>query len=46
MSGQVVARAGDVAPGTCKLVTVKGREIGVFNIGGEYFALVPRFRGS
>jgi len=39
---QVVARAGDVPPGECKLVTVAGREIGVFNIGGQYFALANR----
>ncbi len=42
MSEVVVARAGDVAPGECKIVTVQGREIGVFNIGGEYFALANR----
>ena len=39
---QVVASAGDVAPGQCKIVTVKGREIGVFNLDGEYFALANR----
>jgi nitrite reductase/ring-hydroxylating ferredoxin subunit len=39
---QVVARAGDVAPGGCKIVSVGGREIGVFNVGGEYFALANR----
>ena len=38
----MVARARDVAPGTCKIVTVRGREIGVFNLGGEYFALANR----
>ena len=42
MSGEIVARARDVAPGECRIVTVKGREIGVFNIGGEYFALANR----
>ena len=42
MKRQVVARAGDVAPGACKLVTIAGREIGVFNVGGEYFALANR----
>lgn len=42
MTRQVVARTGDVSPGTCKLVTVNGREIGVFNIEGEYFALANR----
>jgi 3-phenylpropionate/trans-cinnamate dioxygenase ferredoxin subunit len=39
---QVVARALDVAPGQCKIVTVNGREIGVFNLNGEYFALANR----
>jgi 3-phenylpropionate/trans-cinnamate dioxygenase ferredoxin subunit len=39
---QVVARAGDVAPGSCKIVNVGGREIGVFNVDGEYFALANR----
>ena len=39
---QVVARAGDVAPGTSKVVTVRGREIGIFNLDGEYFALANR----
>ncbi|MGZ5802693.1 MAG: Rieske (2Fe-2S) protein, partial [Xanthobacteraceae bacterium] len=39
MSRHVVATVGEVAPGTSKLVNVKGREIGVFNIKGEYFAL-------
>ena len=36
MGRHVVATVGEVAPGTSKLVTVKGREIGVFNIKGEY----------
>jgi nitrite reductase/ring-hydroxylating ferredoxin subunit len=39
---QVVARALDVAPGHCKIFNVAGREIGVFNVGGEYFALANR----
>ena len=42
MSRTVVARASEVAPGSCKIVTVRGREIGLFNIGGEYFALTNR----
>jgi hypothetical protein len=28
VSRQVVARAGEVAPGACKIVSVRGREIG------------------
>ena len=39
---QVVAKASDIAPGTSTVVTVKGRDIGIFNIGGEYFALANR----
>jgi 3-phenylpropionate/trans-cinnamate dioxygenase ferredoxin subunit len=39
---QVVARAIDVAPGECRIVQAAGREIGLFNIGGEYFALANR----
>src|SRR5262249_23008442 len=39
---QVVARAGDVAPGTSRVVNVAGREIGIFNVSGEYFALANR----
>ena len=42
MKRQVVARALDVAPGQCKIVNVNGREIGVFNLNGEYFALANR----
>ena len=42
MSRQVVARASDIAPGTCRIVTVRGREIGIFNLDGEYFALANR----
>jgi 3-phenylpropionate/trans-cinnamate dioxygenase ferredoxin subunit len=39
---QIVARALDVAPGQCKLVHVSGRDIGLFNVGGKYFALANR----
>ena len=42
MSRRVVAKASDVAPGTCRIVTARGREIGIFNVGGEYFALSNR----
>ena len=42
MSRHVVARVGEVAPGASKLVTVKGREIGLFNVKGEFFALANR----
>jgi nitrite reductase/ring-hydroxylating ferredoxin subunit len=42
MSRRVLARASEVAPGTCKIVTAMGREIGLFNVAGEYFALSNR----
>ena len=42
MSRHVVGRVADGAPGTCKLVTAKGRGIGVFNVGGKFYALANR----
>jgi 3-phenylpropionate/trans-cinnamate dioxygenase ferredoxin subunit len=42
MSRHVVAEVGEIAPGTCKIVTVRGREIGVFFVNDEYFALINR----
>ena len=42
MKRHVVARADEVAPGTSRIVTVNGREIGVFNVKGEFFALANR----
>jgi nitrite reductase/ring-hydroxylating ferredoxin subunit len=42
MSRHVVATVEEVAPGSSKLVSVKGREIGVFNVKGEFFALANR----
>lgn len=42
MARHVVAVAGDVAPGSRKLVNVKGRQIVIFNQGGEYFALLNK----
>jgi 3-phenylpropionate/trans-cinnamate dioxygenase ferredoxin subunit len=38
----VVAREGEIEEGGHKLVTVAGREIGVFFVDGEYFALRHR----
>jgi nitrite reductase/ring-hydroxylating ferredoxin subunit len=35
----VVAAVAEIPPGGRKIVTVRGREIGVFNLGGEFFAL-------
>lgn len=42
MSQHVVAAVDEIAPGTCKTVTVKGREIGVFHVNNEFFALINR----
>ena len=42
MARHIVADAGEIPPGGRKLVTIRGREIGVFNQGGEYFALLNR----
>jgi nitrite reductase/ring-hydroxylating ferredoxin subunit len=42
MSRHVVGRAAEVAPGTSKLVVAKGREIGIFNVGGKFYALANR----
>jgi nitrite reductase/ring-hydroxylating ferredoxin subunit len=38
----IVARADEIAAGERKLVTIGGRSIGVFNVGGEYYALRNR----
>ena len=42
MSRHVVAAQGEIAPGQSKLVTVKGREIALFNVEGAYFAFFNR----
>lgn len=42
MSRHVVARVDEIAPGACKIVTVKGREIGIFRLNDEFFALINR----
>jgi 3-phenylpropionate/trans-cinnamate dioxygenase ferredoxin subunit len=38
----VVARVHEIPPGARKIVTVERREIGVFNVDGEFFALRNR----
>ena len=40
MPQHVVAKVGEIEPGTSKIVTVNGRDIGIFNVKGEYFALL------
>ncbi len=42
MTRHVVAATDDLAPGEHKLIEVAGREIGLFNVGGEFFALANR----
>ena len=42
MDRYVVAKAGDIQAGTCKIVTVRGREIGIFRIGDEFYGLINR----
>src|SRR5947209_19939005 len=42
MTRHAVAPASEIPPGSRKLVTVKGRPIAIFNIGGEYFGLLNR----
>jgi nitrite reductase/ring-hydroxylating ferredoxin subunit len=42
MAGHVVANVDEIAPGASKIVTVRGREIGVFNVGGVFYALINR----
>jgi nitrite reductase/ring-hydroxylating ferredoxin subunit len=42
MSRHVVAATAEIPRGGKKLVTVKGREIGIFNVDGEFYALANR----
>jgi len=42
MTRHVVATTAEIKPGEKKLVTVKGREVGIFNVNGEFFALANR----
>jgi nitrite reductase/ring-hydroxylating ferredoxin subunit len=42
MARHIVATVDDIPPGKRKLVSVKGRDIGIFNVGGEYFAVGNR----
>jgi nitrite reductase/ring-hydroxylating ferredoxin subunit len=42
MATYVVATVDEIPPGGRKILSVGGRSIGVFNVGGEYFALLNR----
>jgi 3-phenylpropionate/trans-cinnamate dioxygenase ferredoxin subunit len=42
MGRHVVAAVGEIAEGERKLVTLEGREIGVFNVKGDFYALLNK----
>jgi nitrite reductase/ring-hydroxylating ferredoxin subunit len=42
MARHVVAATTEIPPGARKRVTVRGRNIGIFNLDGEYFGLFDR----
>ena len=42
MTRHVVAKTSDIPPGGNKVVTVGGREIVIFHVNGEFFALLNR----
>ena len=42
MTRYIVAEASEIPPGGRKIVEVAGRSIGIFNLGGEFFALRNR----
>ena len=42
MARYVVATVDDIAPGERKLVQVQGRDIGIFNVRGEFFVIANR----
>ncbi len=42
MARHVVATVDEIAPGQSRIVTVRGREIGVFNVKGDFYALMNR----
>ena len=42
MPQYVVARVDEIPAGTCKIITVRGREIGVFNVNDAFYGLINR----
>lgn len=42
MARELIGRSADIPPGTNKVVTIRGREIVVFNVEGEFFAFLNR----
>jgi len=39
VTGHVVGTTDEIGPGERKIVEIEGRSIGVFNVGGRYYAL-------
>ncbi|MEM7033841.1 MAG: Rieske (2Fe-2S) protein [Chloroflexota bacterium] len=35
----VVAKQGEVSPGERKIISINGREIGIFNVAGKFYAM-------
>lgn len=42
MAKYIVGTVDEITPGTRKIVDIGGRSVGVFNVNGEYFALLNR----
>ncbi len=42
MTRHVVARVDEIPTGASKIVTVKGREIGIFNVANAFYGLINR----
>jgi nitrite reductase/ring-hydroxylating ferredoxin subunit len=42
MTRHVVATTGEIPEGGRKLVSVRGRDVAVFHVNGEYFAILDR----
>jgi 3-phenylpropionate/trans-cinnamate dioxygenase ferredoxin subunit len=42
MARHIVAKRGEIPPNSSKLVTVRGRQIALFNVYDEFFALTDR----
>jgi nitrite reductase/ring-hydroxylating ferredoxin subunit len=39
MTGHAIAHAHEIPPGSCKIVSVQGREFGIFNLSGDFRAV-------
>jgi 3-phenylpropionate/trans-cinnamate dioxygenase ferredoxin subunit len=42
MARHIVAKVGEIPAGTSRVVKIAGRELGIFFVNGEYFALANR----